>query len=54
VIVSRGHHRGLLLPDLDGVDTPDQQVAIALRKAGLPEGTPVTLERFRVRKEVQP
>ena len=29
VIVSCGHRRGLLLPDLDGVDTPGQQVDIA-------------------------
>ena len=37
VIVSKGFKRGLLLPNLDGVDTVDEQVAIALRKAGLSE-----------------
>ena len=48
VIVSRGWQRGVLLPDLEGVDTVEQQVEIAARKAGLrgPEG--VTLERFSV------
>ncbi|MDR3315983.1 MAG: AmmeMemoRadiSam system protein A, partial [Coriobacteriales bacterium] len=35
VIVTSGWRRGLLLPDLEGVDTPAQQVAIALQKAGI-------------------
>ena len=48
VIVSRGHRRGLLLPALDGVDTADQQVRIARRKAGIGEGEAVTLQRFEV------
>ncbi len=48
VIVSAGHRRGLLLPDLEGVDTVEQQVAIARRKAGIPAWEPVTIERFAV------
>jgi AmmeMemoRadiSam system protein A/AmmeMemoRadiSam system protein B len=40
--------RGLLLPDIDGVDTAEQQVNIAARKAGIPPGTPLKLSRFRV------
>ena len=48
VIVSRGHRRGLLLPDLDGVDTPQQQVSIARRKAGIGADEDVKLERFEV------
>ena len=48
VIVSRGRRRGLLLPDLDGVDTVEQQVAIARRKAGIGPGEPVELQRFEV------
>ena len=44
-----GGFRGLLLPDLDGVDTPEQQVAIAMQKAGIPiDSQEVTLERFQV------
>jgi AMMECR1 domain-containing protein len=31
VIVSKGFRRGLLLPDLEGVETPKEQIAIALR-----------------------
>lgn len=48
VIVSHAGRRGLLLPALDGVDTAQQQVDIAMRKAGIPAGAPVKLERFEV------
>ena len=48
VIVSCGARRGLLLPDLDGVDTVDEQVDIAMRKGGISPKDPVTLERFEV------
>lgn len=48
VIVSRGFAKGVLLPDLEGVETARDQVAIAKRKAGIPEGVDVTLERFQV------
>jgi AmmeMemoRadiSam system protein A len=48
VIVSLGYRRGLLLPALDGVDTPDEQIAIALAKAGIGAGEPYALERFEV------
>jgi AmmeMemoRadiSam system protein A/AmmeMemoRadiSam system protein B len=42
--------RGLLLPDIPGVDTAAQQVEIATRKAGIPHGTPVKLSRFKVER----
>jgi len=48
VIVSSGGRRGVLLPDLEGVDTPQQQVGIALEKAGISPGDSYRLERFRV------
>lgn len=48
VIVSRGHRRGLLLPDLEGVDTVRQQVEIARQKAGIAPGEKVDLQRFEV------
>lgn len=43
-----GVFRGLLLPDIQGVDTAEQQVNIAARKAGIPPGVPLKLSRFRV------
>ena len=53
VIVTKGYKRGLLLPDLDGVDTVDEQVAIALRKAGLSENEKgYSLQRFEVVRHI--
>lgn len=48
VIVTYRGKRGLLLPDLDGVDTVEQQIAIARRKAGIGDRDPVSLQRFEV------
>ena len=48
VIVTSGYRRGLLLPDLDGVDTPRQQVSIALQKGGIRESEHYQMERFEV------
>ena len=48
VIVRSGGRSGLLLPDLEGIDTPAQQVTIARQKAGIGPNEPVKLERFEV------
>jgi AmmeMemoRadiSam system protein A len=49
VIVEKGGRRGLLLPDLPGVDTVEEQVRIAKSKAGIsPHETGVKLYRFTV------
>jgi AmmeMemoRadiSam system protein A len=49
VIVERGQRRGLLLPDLEGVNSVDEQVTIAAQKAGLNPADPaLRLSRFRV------
>ncbi len=48
VIVSNGRRRGLLLPNLDGVTTVEQQIAISREKAGIGKYEDVTLERFEV------
>ncbi|MHB1315722.1 MAG: AmmeMemoRadiSam system protein A [Christensenellales bacterium] len=48
VIVTSGGRRGLLLPNLEGVDSPRQQVDIALQKAGISPGECYTMERFKV------
>lgn len=49
VIVTLGRRRGLLLPALEGVDTVEQQLAIAMQKAGIPVGAPgVQIEKFEV------
>jgi MEMO1 family protein len=48
VMVCSGLKKGLLLPDLEGVDTVDEQVAIAARKAGISSGEKMELYRFTV------
>lgn len=51
VIVTKGRKRGLLLPNLDGIDTVEEQIAVARRKAGIGEDediTNITLQRFEV------
>ena len=48
VIVSNGNRRGLLLPDLDGVDSVAQQISIARQKGGIGMDEPVQLQRFEV------
>ena len=48
VIVSCGGRRGLLLPDLEGVDTVERQIDIARQKGGIGPGEKYALERFEV------
>lgn len=48
VIVSCGGRRGLLLPDLDGVDSVEAQLSIALQKGGIRENETYKIERFKV------
>lgn len=48
VIVQYGMRRGLLLPDLDGVDTVEEQISICRQKGRIPEDVPVDLYRFEV------
>ena len=48
VIVTYGRKQGLLLPDLEGVDTVEQQVGIARQKGGIRPEDPYTLQRFEV------
>lgn len=45
-----GTRRGLLLPDIPGIDNAEQQVAIAARKAGIAPGEPIKLWRFKVER----
>ncbi|MCX7922479.1 MAG: AmmeMemoRadiSam system protein A [Clostridia bacterium] len=48
VIVKSGIRSGLLLPNLEGVNTPEEQVSITLQKAGIRSGEKYTMERFEV------
>ena len=48
VIVSKGRKKGVLLPDLSGIDTVEEQILIALKKAGISEEEDYDLEYFEV------
>lgn len=48
VIVTNGYRRGLLLPQLEGVETAAAQISIARKKAGIAPDEPIQLERFEV------
>lgn len=48
VVVTKNGRRGLLLPNLEGIDTVREQIAIAKQKAGIGEDEDVELERFEV------
>ena len=48
VIVQRGPRHGILLPDLEGIDSPEQQVDIALRKASIRPRERYRMYRFQV------
>jgi AmmeMemoRadiSam system protein A len=50
VIIQCGYRRGLLLPDLEGVDTVDQQIAICRSKAGIESEEPINVYCFEVRR----
>jgi AmmeMemoRadiSam system protein A len=48
VIVTCGMRRGLLLPNLDGVDRVEDQIRIACQKAGIGRNENFSLQRFKV------
>jgi len=50
VIVESGPRRGLLLPDLEGVETVEEQLEIAKQKAGILPDEPVRIYRFTVER----
>lgn len=50
VIVECGWRRGLLLPDLEGVDSADEQIDICCQKGGIGPDEPVKLYRFEVKR----
>ncbi|MGY4706484.1 AmmeMemoRadiSam system protein A [Candidatus Bipolaricaulota sp. J31] len=53
VIVEKGFRVGLLLPDLEGVDTVEEQLRIAKMKAGIPPDEPCKIYRFTVERHVE-
>ena len=50
IVVTQGWRRGVLLPDLEGIDSVARQLSITKQKAGIYNDDPVELERFEVEK----
>lgn len=50
IIVASGWRWGLLLPDLEGVDSVEQQISICRQKAGIEPNEPVQLYKFEVKR----
>lgn len=50
IIVSKGMRKGLLLPDLEGVDTVEEQIRISKLKAGIMDNEDVKIFKFEVRR----
>jgi AmmeMemoRadiSam system protein A len=51
IIVQSGFKSGLLLPDLEGVDTIEQQISIACQKGGIdPTSEPIAIYKFTAKK----
>ncbi|MEK6693638.1 MAG: AmmeMemoRadiSam system protein A [Nitrospirota bacterium] len=52
VIVKKDWRKGLLLPDLEGVDTVEEQISIAKQKAGIGPDEDAELWRFEVKRYI--
>lgn len=50
LIVKSGFRRGLLLPDLEGVDDVETQIDICRQKAGIRRSEPIEMFRFQVKR----
>jgi AmmeMemoRadiSam system protein A len=50
IVVQHGSKRGVLLPDVEGIERASEQLQVALRKAGIEEGAPYRVQRFAVNK----
>lgn len=53
VIVEKGFRRGVLLPDLEGITSVEQQLKIAARKAGIDDLSSATIYRFTVTRYIE-
>jgi len=48
IVIAQSGRQALLLPDLEGVDTVEDQITICMRKAGIPSGESISVKRFKV------
>jgi len=50
IIIESGTKKGVLLPDIDGVDTVSEQISITLQKAGIAPNESYEIKKFEVTK----
>lgn len=50
IMIASGDKQGILLPNLEGIDTVEEQIDICRKKAGLGENEPIEISRFRVER----
>lgn len=50
IVEGEGHRRGVLLPNLEGIDSPEKQLQIACKKAGISLDENYTIYRFPVER----
>jgi AmmeMemoRadiSam system protein A len=50
IVSAKDGRRGLLLPDLEGVESAEEQIEICRRKGGIGPNEPVSLQRFTVER----
>ncbi|MFQ5717167.1 MAG: AmmeMemoRadiSam system protein A [Nitrospinales bacterium] len=50
IMIASGHKQGILLPNLEGIDTVEEQIDICRKKAGLGKNEPIEIFRFRVER----
>jgi AmmeMemoRadiSam system protein A len=50
VLATEDNRRGILLPDVKGIETVERQLITARRKGGIGEFEPVRIQRFAVKK----
>lgn len=50
IIVAKSGRQALLLPDLEGIDSSENQLAVCKNKAGIPQDEPVSVQKFKVER----
>ena len=48
--IKGNNKQGILLPDLEGIDTPEKQIDICLKKAAIPKNSHYQMYRFEIKR----
>ena len=52
IVVTSGFKRGLLLPDIDGVESVEEQIRVAKEKGNINENEDFKIEKFTVERHI--